>query len=135
MHADLRPGMELVREVTVEPEMAAAHLGSGGLQVLATPAMLMLIERACRSLVEPHLDAGQATVGTAAELRHLAPTPVGASVTVRVVISSIDGNLISFDAQVSDRSELVGTASHQRAVIDVERFIARVERKAHALQG
>lgn len=131
----LQVGMALTREVKVTQEMAASHLGSGSLQVLATPAMLMLIERACRSLVEAHLGSDETAVGTAVELRHLAPTPLGATVSIHVALTAIEGHLLTFEAIVSDGVELAGTATHQRVVIDVDRFLARVARKRKTLGG
>lgn len=123
---------ESSREVT--PAESAAHLGSGTVGVYATPAMVTFVERTCQQLVQPLLPAGQSTVGTAIEIRHLAPTPIGALVRVRAEVASVEGREIVFRAQVWDETELIGEADHRRAVIDVDRFMQRVEAK-RARQG
>jgi fluoroacetyl-CoA thioesterase len=75
------------------------------------------------------LPAGQTTVGIGIQIRHLAPTPIGATVRVRVEVTSFEGRQIGFQAQVWDETELIGEAEHRRAVVDVERFMRRVEAK------
>ncbi len=110
--------------------MSAAHLGSGSLRVLATPAMALLVEEVCRKLVEPLLAAGQSTVGAELTLRHLAPTPVGMGVRLRAEVASVEGRRIGFHVRVWDAAELVGEAEHTRVIIDVERFLKRVQAKA-----
>jgi fluoroacetyl-CoA thioesterase len=123
------PGLfsETSREVTSAE--SAAHLGSGTVGVYATPAMVALVERTCQQLVQPLLPEGKTTVGTGVEIRHLAPTPIGAMVRVRVEVTSVDDRQIGFRAQVWDETELIGEAEHRRAVIDIERFLRRVEAK------
>jgi fluoroacetyl-CoA thioesterase len=123
------PGLsaESVREVT--PAESAAHLGSGTMGVYATPAMVAFVERTCQQLVQPMLPAGQTTVGTGIDIRHLAPTPIGNTVRVRVEVISVDNRQIGFRAQVWDETELIGEGDHRRAVIDIERFMRRVETK------
>jgi fluoroacetyl-CoA thioesterase len=118
---------EATQEVT--PELTATHIGSGSLSVYATPAMASLIEHTCASMVSKLLPEGQTTVGVEIHLRHLAPTPVNSVVQIRAVIVSVDKNLISFNAQIFDEVELVGEAEHRRAVIEVDRFLKRVDAK------
>ena len=113
----------------VDAEKVAAHLGSGSLQVYATPAMVTFIEHTCRTLIEPHLESGQTSVGVALQVKHLAPTPLGATVSIRAEIVEIDGRFVRFTAEVRDESEQIGEAEHSRAVIDTERFLKRVASK------
>jgi fluoroacetyl-CoA thioesterase len=116
---------EASRQVTAAE--SATHLGSGVVGVYATPAMVAFVERTCQQLVQPRLPAGQTTVGIGIQIRHLAPTPIGATVRVRVEVTAVDDGQITFRAQVWDETELIGEAEHRRAVIDVERFMKRVE--------
>jgi fluoroacetyl-CoA thioesterase len=118
---------EADREVTASE--SATHLGSGAVGVYATPAMVALVERTCQELVQPMLPAGQTTVGIGIRIRHLAPTPIGATVRARVEVTSVEAREIAFRAQVWDETELIGEAEHRRAVIDVDRFMKRVEAK------
>jgi fluoroacetyl-CoA thioesterase len=121
------------REVTAAE--SATHLGSGAVSVYATPAMVALVERTCQQLVQPMLPKGQTTVGIGIQVRHLAPTPIGATVRTRVEVTSVEGGQITFRAQVWDETELIGEAEHRRAVIDVGRFMKRVEAKRAAGRG
>lgn len=119
---------ESAQEVT--PEVSATHIGSGDLLVFATPAMAALIERTCAGLAAKHLPEGQTTVGVEIHVHHLAPTPIGGIVRARTEIVQIEGNVISFKAEIYDEIELVGEATHRRVVIDEERFLRRVRAKA-----
>jgi predicted thioesterase len=113
----------------VSPELTAVHLGSGTLRVFATPAMVVMIEEVCRTMVEPYLASGQSTVGISLQVRHLAPTPVGQTVRARAEVVQHDGSGITFRVEVWDDYEKVGEAEHRRAIIDVERFLKRVRGK------
>lgn len=125
----LQPGLHYELEWTVTPELSAPHLGSGSLKVFATPAMVALIENACTMLVQPHLPEGHTTVGVLVHVQHLAATPVGDKVVARVELQAVEGNLLTFNAEVSDSSEVVGRGQHQRAIIEIDRFLARVAGK------
>ncbi len=81
-------------------------------------------------MVEPYLAAGESTVGVSLKVRHLAPTPMGQTVRCRAEVVAIEGVVITFRAEIWDPSEKIGEAEHKRAVIEVERFLRRVEAKA-----
>ena len=127
---EMRVGDATEASQEVTPEAVAAHLGSGSVRVFATPAMALLVERTCRSLVEPHLPQGQSTVGVEISLRHLAPTPIGWTVRIRAEIVGIEGRAVDFRAELWDKAEKVGEADHRRVIIDLDRFLKRVEAKA-----
>ena len=120
--------IEDTQQVTLE--RVAAHLGSGSLQVYATPAMVAFVEQTCRKLVEPHLPEGMTTVGIALTVRHIAPTPLGGKVSIQAEIVLIEKNVISFQAEVWDEIEKIGEVAHKRAVIEIDRFSARVQKKS-----
>jgi fluoroacetyl-CoA thioesterase len=127
----------LIREdqQVVTKERTALHIGSGSLGVYATPAMLAFVEVTCRDLLDDLLDQTQSSVGTSVELKHLAPTPEGEMVNVRVEIVSIDGSLVNFEIRLWDKIEKIGEARHTRAVIDVQRFMKRVDKKVSSSQA
>ncbi len=127
---ELAPGLtgEVTREVT--DEITAHAMGSGGVRVLGTPAMIMLMEQAALAAVEPCLAEGQTTVGTHLDVRHLAATPVGMKVTVRARLVEVDGRRLTFEVEAEDDREQVGTGRHERFIVDMARFLARVEEKA-----
>ncbi len=111
-------------------ERVASHLGSGSLQVYATPAMVAFVEQTCRKLVEPYLPEGMTTVGIAITVRHIAPTPLGRKISIQAEIVLIEKNVISFQAELWDEMEKIGEATHERAVIEIDRFTERVQKKS-----
>jgi predicted thioesterase len=131
--ADLHVGEALEASQEVTPERTASHLGSGALRVYATPAMALFVERTCRDLVEPHLAEGQTTVGVELRVRHLSPTPLGSTVRLQVQVVAVDGESIDFVAKLWDEQDPVGEVEHRRRVVDVDRFLRRVEAKAKRL--
>jgi len=132
----IHPGLKgEVRQVVAE-EHTARHLGSGGVQVLATPQMVLLMERASVAAVDHFLPEGYSTVGGHLDIQHLAPTPVGFEARATADLSEVDGRRLIFRVEVHDRApgsgqeELVGRGSHQRFIIEVARFGERVAAKA-----
>lgn len=122
-------GMTAETSHLVERDQTAPHLGSGDLAVYATPAMAALAERLCAEMVQSRLGANQTTVGVQLEIKHLAPTPVGGRVHARARLKAVEGNRLSFQVEVRDEHELIGEIHHRRAVVDVPRFMRRVEAK------
>jgi predicted thioesterase len=125
----IEAGLKTEATQKVTPELTATHIGSGSLSVYATPAMASFVEHTCASMVSELLPEGQTTVGVEIHLRHLAPTPVNSVVQIRAEVVFVDNNLISFNAQIFDEVELVGEAEHRRAVIEIDRFLKRVDDK------
>jgi fluoroacetyl-CoA thioesterase len=127
---ELQPGLtgEVIR--VVSEEITAHAMGSGGVHVLGTPAMLMLMEQAALTAVEPALAEGQTTVGTLLDVQHLAATPVGMQVTVRARLVAVDGRKLTYDVEAEDEREPIGRGTHERFVVDLDRFLKRVADKA-----
>ena len=96
---------------------------------MATPIMIALMEEAGRHAVEPLLDPGNLTVGASLEVKHLAPTPLGMQVTARAELLAVEGRLLTFRVEAHDEREKVGEGTHVRAIINLERFLARVQAK------
>lgn len=115
--------------VIVATELTAAHLGSGAVAVFATPEMVRLMEHAAVNSLEHHLAPGQQSVGTSVNIKHLAATPVGATVTARAELVSVDGRRLLFKVSAHDGIDLIGEGLHERAVIDLAKFEARVAAK------
>lgn len=116
----------------VVPELTARHLGSGTVSVFATPEMVRLMERAAVNGLAPYLDPGQQSVGTMVNVKHLAATPLGATVTARAELIAVDGRRLTFKVSAHDGAELIGEGLHERAVIDLAKFEARIKAKAEA---
>jgi fluoroacetyl-CoA thioesterase len=118
----------------VLPELTARHLGSGAVAVFATPEMVRLMERSAVQALAAHLAPGQQSVGTLVNIRHLAPTPLGATVTARAELIAVDGRRLTFRVSAHDGQETIGEGIHERAIIDLSRFEAKAKAKAEALK-
>lgn len=125
----LQPGMTYTMTVQVEPAMSAERYGNQGFDVLATPALVGLFERCCIEALAPYLEAGRGSVGTHVSIDHLAATPMGFPVTVRCELVSIEQRMLSFKVEASDGVDVIGKADHRRALVDIEKFQARLEGK------
>jgi len=115
----------LIGQVTVEvdEQRTARWLGSGDVDVLATPAVLALAEAAACAAVAGRLPRGRTSVGTWAELEHLAATPVGLAVSASATLLAVDGRTLEFSLEVSDPGGVVARGRHRRAIIDRARFL------------
>ena len=107
-------------------ELTARAVGSGDLEVLATPVVLALAEEACVALVAATLEADATTVGVHAVVEHLAPSKVGTTVEVEATLVARDGRDLRFDVVVRDGETVVATIHHRRVEVDRERFLARL---------
>ena len=116
--------------VKVTPEVTASHMGSGAVAVFATPEMVRLMERAAVQALARYLAPGQQSVGTLVNVRHLAATPLGATVTARAKLIAVDGRRLTFSVSAHDGMDTIGEGLHERAIIDLARFEARVGAKA-----
>jgi predicted thioesterase len=118
--------------IVVSNEVTARHLGSGTVAVFATPEMVRLMERAAVNGLAPHLAPGQQSVGTMVNVKHLAATPLGATVTARAELLSVDGRRLQFKVSAHDGTDLIGEGTHERALIDLAKFEQRVAAKQKA---
>ena len=126
---NIQIGLAAERSETVTELLLATRLGSGSVEVYATPAMVALIESAAVAAIEPLLPEGQSSVGIALDVKHLAATPPGQQVRARTEVLKVDGRKVTFKVQAWDERELIGEGTHTRFVIDVERFMQRVQSK------
>jgi len=131
----LKPGLTGEVSLVVADEHTARHLGSGGVRVLATPQMILLMERASVAAIDHLLPEGYRTVGTGIDMRHLAPTPVGFEVKATSDLVEIDGRRLTCRVQVHDGVGLVGEGIHRRAIIEVSQFAERVAQKEAKLRS
>lgn len=130
MEGILRPGLVGEARLRVEEANTASHLGSGQVPVLATPEMIRLMEQASVAAVDPLLPEGSRTVGVHVDVKHIAATPVGLEVTARAELVEVEGRRLTFRVEASDERERIGEGTHQRVIIDLARFQARVHEKA-----
>ena len=111
-------GQEATLEVEVTTDLTTNRMGRAGADVLSTPHLLGLMEGACIMATDKHLPDGYTTVGYAVDgLRHIAPTNVGESVSVRATLSEVDRNRLTYEIEAFEGDKQIGRATHKRAVI------------------
>jgi predicted thioesterase len=125
----VEPGLVGELRSVVSPGQLASALGSGALDVFATPAMIALMEGAAARAVQPSLPAGSISVGTRVDVRHLAATPPGVEVRARAELVEVDGRRLVFRVECFDPHEKIGEGIHERAIVDAERLLARARAK------
>ena len=118
--------------MAVGPEHLANRFKDATLPpVLATPVMIMMMENASLNALKPYLDPGTTALGTRVAIAHLAATPVGQQVTAAAEVTKVDGLRIEFRVTAHDDTDEIGTGTHERTVIDLPRFLTRLDSKAH----
>ena len=135
MVLDIPVGATGTATLIVTDEHTAPRVGSGLIRVLATPVMINLIEAAALNACEQLLPAGHQSLGTRLDVSHVAATPVGMRVTATAEVLRIEGRHIFFKVVAHDEGDLIGEGSHDRVVVDVERFDKRVQEKMALLKS
>ena len=125
----LQTGLTGEAHATVDASRLASALGSGRVDVFATPAMIGLMEQAAVNAVDHLLPKGQSSVGARIDVEHVAATPPGLQVRAEAELIAVDGRRLTFRVQAFDSVERIGTGTHQRVVVDLERLLARARVK------
>ena len=125
----LKPGLTGRAELRISEEHTAPRVGSGLVHVLATPVMINLFEAAALDAVDKHLPEGYQSLGTVLNVRHIAATPVGMKVVAEANIVRIENRTVFLEVSARDEMELIGDGTHERVVVNVEKFSQRVKRK------
>jgi len=110
---------------TVTESNTAHAVGSGSLDVLATPMMIALMEQAACECLAEALTEGQTSVGTRIDVAHTAASPAGAIITATAAVTGVDGRKIDFDVTASDGAGEIGRGTHSRFIVDAEKFITK----------
>jgi predicted thioesterase len=126
MLEEINVGMLGEAIATVTDELTARMQGSGNLEVLATPAMVALMEAAACNALNPYMEEGMTTVGIEVNVRHLSASPVGERIRAEATVIGVEGRRVLFEVRAWDERELIGEGNHTRYVIDIERFFARL---------
>lgn len=121
----LHPGLSAEVELTVTDADTALAIGSGTVPVLATPRVVALCEQTSVKAVENDLAPGTTTVGMRVQLDHLAPTPVGQTVSCEATLESMAGRRVTFTVSVNDARGLVAAGKITRVIVDTERFLEK----------
>ena len=125
----METGIKGYAELTVNEANSARAMGSGALDVLATPAMIALMEKAAWTSVQPFLADGEGTVGTLMNITHDAPTPLGMKVHCESELIEADGRKLKFTVTAFDEKGCIGKGTHERFIIKSEKFQAKANEK------
>lgn len=123
-------GMTHELKIKTLPEHSAQVFYPNLPDVFATPFLGGLMERVSAELMHEHLQPGEQSVGISMNLKHTAATPLGMEVRVRTEIVAVEGRKLTFQLEAFDEAEKIGEASHERFVIQADKFNARVQEKA-----
>lgn len=125
----LEVGIKGKDTVQVVYENTAVAVGSGVLGVFATPMMIALMEKtACNSVI-PYLDEGDGSVGTELNVKHVAATPIGMTVTCESELIEVDGRRLVFKVEAYDEVGLIGKGTHERFIVNNEKFQSKTDNK------
>jgi len=127
--AEIPVGTKLEKKLLVDDEVAINFLGLPGARVLATPWLIGWMERTCRDAVLPLLESGHDTVGTHVDVYHLAATPMGMTVTFTAEVTGVEDRRVNFKVEAWDEKQKCGEGTHQRAIVNIARFAARMQAK------
>ena len=128
----LKVGMENTLSIIVSNENSAEAVGYKGMPVLGTPHLVGVMETAC-IFVHGFLPENYLTVGVANNMKHLAPSPIGATVKATVRLSAIEGRKLTYDVEAYDSAEKVAEGTHTRFIINSRDFFATIEKKKQKL--
>jgi predicted thioesterase len=122
-------GEKATYSIKVNDSNTAKTMGSGSLEVFATPAMVAIMEKASTMALQPYLDEGSTTVGTALNISHVSATPIDMEVSATAEVTNVEGREITFKVQAFDEVGLIGEGTHKRFVVFAEKFQAKTNAK------
>ena len=125
----LEKGIKGSLECIVTEEKTAKQMGSGELDVYATPAMIALMEETAYKSVSAELEAGMGSVGTSMDVKHVAASPVGMKITCKSELIEVDGRKLVFRVEAFDEDGLIGEGTHERFIIQNEKFQKKADSK------
>lgn len=126
---ELSPGLSATIQYRVKDASTARQLGSGSVDVLATPELVRLMEVAAVMALTEHLPPEYTSVGASLDIKHIAPTPVGLGVQVGATLVEVQGRRLRFEVVAHDDVEEIGRGSHERVLVETEGFTDRANRK------
>lgn len=125
MELNIKEGLNSISEIIVDKNVTADTLGSGTLEVYATPAMIALMEDASKNAVTPYLPEGFTTVGIEINARHIKATPMGMKVNCEATLYKVEGKKLYFNLIASDETGKIGEGTHVRYIVNSEDFLKK----------
>lgn len=125
-------GMNFEQEFVVTAEDTANKFGNDKVPVFGSPRLVAWFEGTCIGTIKPFLPSGWESVGTSFDFKHLAATPLGMKVTVKAELTEVNGKMLTFAFKAYDEVDKICEGTHGRAIIEVDKFLARVDKKKNA---
>lgn len=125
----LKTGVKGHQELVVTQELTAKNMGSGVMDVFATPAMLALMEKTAFTSVAEYLNEGCGSVGTKVDIEHVASSPVGMKITCDSELIEIEGRKLVFKVEAYDEKGLIGKGTHERFIVENKKFQEKTDNK------
>lgn len=122
----LKEGLTHTSKIVVTRENCASAVGSGGLEVFATPSMVALMENAAMNAVAPYLPKDATTVGAEINTTHIKPSALGTEIMATATLTAVDGRRLVFSVEACDAAGTIGKGTHVRFIVDIERFMAKL---------
>ncbi len=123
----IQPGNALTQSFVVERHQTARALGSGELEVFSTPSMIACMENTAMKLIAESLIEGFSSVGAEINAKHLKASAIGERIVIKATVISVQARSVYFEiTAVNDKGNLIGTATHTRVIVDVQRFMAKI---------
>ncbi len=126
---EIKIGMNATVETTVSAENFAVTVGSGSLEVFATPMMIALMEKAAAAAISEAMENDETTVGTMMNVNHISATPEGMNVKAFAEVTEVSGREITFNIKAEDEKGEIGNGVHKRFVVFGEKFMSKTKAK------
>lgn len=127
MEINLKEGTSFIKVLKVTENETAIKMGSGDLEVYATPAMIALMENAAKTLVIDELPNGYTTVGIEMNVKHIKSSPIGANIQCKATLTKVDNKKLFFDVDAKDDEGTIGKGSHVRYIVNAEDFMKKTK--------
>ncbi len=125
----LTAGIKNIKTDVVTEKNSAKTMGSGLLDVYATPSMVALMEGCCHESVTSELEEGWGSVGTSLNIKHVSATPMGMEVRCESELVKVDGRALTFEVKAYDEKGLIGEGVHERFLIQNDKFMSKTQAK------
>jgi fluoroacetyl-CoA thioesterase len=122
----MEKGLTYTSKTTVCKENTALTIGSGDMEVFATPALVALMENAAMNAVKPYLPEGSTTVGAMIQTSHIKPSGLGEEISATALLEEAEGRKLTFKVSASDSKGIIGEGIHIRYIVDRERFLSKL---------
>lgn len=125
----IKKGLKISNEFTVDEEDTARSIGSGTLEVLATPRIVQLVENLCVILLKDEMDKLTTTVGSKFDINHISPTFIKRSFKIEVTLSKVEDKKLTFTFKATDQAGEIANGTHIRYIVDTGRFLMNASMK------